>query len=395
MRLTVLPSAALALALAACNQAPDTQTAQAPKPVKAPVQQAADAERIDPALQARVDQINKALYADPGAQPPGPKPLDPRRLGLNAPGNAPGNVTDNSTGASGNTTAGAGAPAPDPTLIKAEVLLARANFSPGVIDGQDGQNLKDAIAAYAQANGLKATEALTPEVWARLNAPGAQPVAATYTITPQDVAGPYYPAVGEDLWKMSKLEHVGFTTPLEMLAERFHMSQDLLQALNPGADFGKAGVTLVVAQVGAITLSPVDHLEVDKAAEGVRAYDHDGKLVAFLPATVGSTERPSPSGVHKVKGVARDPTYVYDPRKLTWGPRKHGKFTVPSGPNNPVGAVWIDLDAPSYGLHGTPDPKLIGKTASHGCVRMTNWDALLLASAVKPGVVVSFVGAKG
>jgi lipoprotein-anchoring transpeptidase ErfK/SrfK len=187
---------------------------------------------------------------------------------------------------------------------------------------------------------------------------------------------------------------VGYARPSEALAERFHMDEDTLRALNPGADFGRAGAVIVVAQVGAVDLPRVDHIEVDKAHAAVRAYDKAGTEIAFMPATVGSTDRPSPSGTHKVKGVARNPKYTYDPKKLTWGPKDQGKFVVPSGPNNPVGAVWIDLDAPSYGLHGTPEPKEIGKTASHGCVRMTNWDALQLAAAVRPGVVVRFINSR-
>ncbi len=363
-------SALIALSAAACSPSGGgSQTAQAPPAKPAPVKVAAPAEVADPVIQQRVDEINKALYAAPPT---------------------------NAAAASSNTTGAAAAdPIAVPMLLKAEVLLARAGFSPGVIDGTPGTNLRHAVAAFSSAQGLQSDGDITPAVWAALNAPGAQPVAATYTVTPQDVAGPYYPDVGEDLWKLSKLDHAGYTTPLEMLAERFHMSQEALQALNPGADFGKAGTVLAVAQVGEVSLPKIDHIQVDKANAAVNAYDKDDKLIVFAPATVGSTDRPSPSGTHKVKGVARDPTYVYDPKKLTWGPKKHGKFTVPSGPNNPVGLVWIALDAPSYGLHGSPGPKLIGKTGSHGCVRMTNWDALEVADAVKPGVVVTFLNQRG
>ena len=381
-RSALAATALLAAGLAACSpsggdpktaQAPPAAAAAAPAPAPAPMKAAAQAELTDPVVQQRIDQINKALYT----------PVAPA-----AAGTAPSNATSN-------TTAGGATGAPDAMLLKAEVLLARAGFSPGVIDGTPGTNLRHAVAAFASAQGLESDGDITPAVWARLNAPGAQPVAGAYTITAEDAAGPYYPAVGEDLWKLSKLDHAGYTMPLEALAERFHMSQEALQALNPGADFGKAGVVLAVAQVGDVTLPKIDHIQVDKANAAVRGYDKDDKLIAFAPATVGSPERPSPSGTHKVKGVARNPTYEYDPQKLTWGPRKHGKFTVPSGPNNPVGIVWIALDAPSYGLHGSPGPKLIGKTGSHGCVRMTNWDAMEVADAVKPGVVVTFLNQRG
>jgi lipoprotein-anchoring transpeptidase ErfK/SrfK len=142
-------------------------------------------------------------------------------------------------------------------------------------------------------------------------------------------------------------------------------------------------------------LAAVDHIEVDKAEATVRAYDADDALIASFPATVGSRERPSPSGVHKVVWPTLNPLYTYDPRKLSWGPRSHGVLVIQPGPNNPVGLVWIKLNAPGYGIHGTPDPDHIGKTASHGCVRLTNWDAILLAHAVKPGVVVTFVHDRG
>ena len=147
----------------------------------------------------------------------------------------------------------------------------------------------------------------------------------------------------------------------------------------------------MIADVAAAPIpSLVKSIEIDEGSESVRAFDAEGQLLAFYPATVGSSEKPSPIGAFAVKGVARHPVYVYDPTKLTWGPKEAGKLTIPPGPNNPVGAVWIALTAPSYGIHGTPEPSRIGKTASHGCVRLTNWDAQELAEAVRPGTVVNF-----
>jgi lipoprotein-anchoring transpeptidase ErfK/SrfK len=286
-------------------------------------------------------------------------------------------------------------PLPDPALIKAEVLLARAQVSPGEIDGLAGSNLTRAVKAYEQMTGQPVDGQLTPALWTRLAAQSQAPVAASYTVTAQDVAGPFYPDVGEDMVAASKLATPGYARPGEMLAERFHMSEKLLQALNPGADLTKAGTVLVVVQPLIPALARVDHIEVDKAAASVRAYVADGTLIASFPATVGSTDRPSPSGEHQVRGVSFNPTYTYDPAKLTFGPKRHGKFIVRPGPNNPVGVVYIALNAPGYGIHGSPGPNKIGKTASHGCVRLTNWDALLLARAVKPGVKVSFVHERG
>jgi lipoprotein-anchoring transpeptidase ErfK/SrfK len=280
---------------------------------------------------------------------------------------------------------------PDPALIKAEVLLDRANFAPGVIDGRMGENVQNALKAYDKAHALPVSGELDQKTWDALNAADHAPVIMTYTITAQDVAGPWTPNVGEDFVKMATLPSLGYTSELQMLAERFHMDQGLLTALNPGVDLAKPGTPIVVVDPGQATLPPVDRVVVDKASKSVAAYDASNRVVAVFPATVGSTERPSPKGTWKVKGVAQNPDYTYDPAKLTWGPKKAGKLHIPPGPNNPVGVVWIALTAPDYGIHGTPDPHVVGKTASHGCVRLTNWDAEELSKAVKPGVKVTFV----
>ena len=361
VRASIVPLLAAGL-LAACSPqggsapssaapAPASAAKPAPKPAPAPASP----------LQARVDAINNAQFTAP------PQPV--AKPAVN--------------------------PAPDPSLIKAEVLLARAEASPGSVDGLAGSNLKRAVKAYEQMTNQPADGVLSAALWTKLTAQASGPVAALYTETAKDAAGPFYPDVGENMVAAAKLTSPGYARPSEMLAERFHMSETLLLALNPGADLTKAGTALVVVQPAIPALAPVDHIEVDKAAASVRAYAADGTLIASFPATVGSTDRPSPSGVHKVRGVAFNPTYTYDPAKLTFGPRKHGKFIIQPGPNNPVGIVYIALDRPGYGVHGTPEPDKIGKTASHGCVRLTNWDALLLAHAVKPGVVVSFVHKRG
>ncbi len=334
----------------------------------APPAQAAN----DP-LTPKLAQINQAA---PGPAPaPGPVP--------SAPGATRGRSTDGP---------------PDPFIIRAEVLLARARFSPGVVDGQFGTNFKHAVAAYQTAQGLPASGTIDDQTWHALSAGAAQPVASEYTITAADVAGPFAADVGEDFVKLAALPNgPQFNSPTEALAERFHMSQALLKALNPGIDPGKAGGRIIVVNDAPPEFAKGDvaRIDVTKSDASARAYDKDDKLIAFYPATVGSTERPSPSGIHKVVGVAYHPDYTYDPKKLAWGPRAAGKLVIKPGPNNPVGEVWIDLNAPSYGLHGSPDPDKIGKTASHGCVRLTNWDAVALAHGVKPGVTVRFMGHRG
>ena len=178
------------------------------------------------------------------------------------------------------------------------------------------------------------------------------------------------------------------------------MDHDLLKALNPGKSFGQARTSIIVANVvsdpargsrsGSATQDKVTRIEVDKKAGELRAYMKDSKLFAVYPASIGSTERPTPSGTHKVTTVAMNPTYTYKPEYKFAGVTSDRPFTIKPGPNNPVGSVWIDLDAPSYGIHGTPEPEKVSKVYSEGCVRLTNWDAEALARMVQKGTVVEF-----
>lgn len=278
-------------------------------------------------------------------------------------------------------------------LIRAQVLLDRAHFSPGVIDGQDGGNMRNALMAFEAARNLPADGVLDEKVWAELTRDTA-PVVTDYVITEADAQGPFVAEIPKDYAEMAKLEALSYTSAAEALAEKFHMDEALLRALNPGVDFAKAGQTILVAAPGPERLpAQVARVEVDKARKRVRAFDEGGALVAAYPATVGSADMPTPAGRWAVRTVAPDPTWTYDPSRLNFGDRSAGKLTIKAGPNNPVGAVWIDLTKDTYGIHGAPDPRLVGKTASHGCVRLTNWDARQLSQAVSKGTAVEFVGA--
>ncbi len=385
-RLLMLASGvALAASLAACSQSGGGQ-ASSGQPGAAPAGPGSDqaAAPARPAGGSAMQAINDAQFSA-GAADAG-----------NTVGSSGNTAGDNATGAGAQTASAQTASAqPDPALVKAEVLLDRANFAPGVIDGRMGENVRNALAAYQKAHNLPTSGALDQQSWNALTSSDKAPVLKTYTVTPQDAAGPFTPNVGEDFVKMSQQQAMGYFSAQQMLAERFHMDQDFLKALNPGADFAKAGTQIAVVDPGQASLAQVASIDVSKAAKSVTALDDSGKVLAVFPATVGSTERPSPKGTWKVKGVAQNPDYTYDPSKLTWGPKKAGKLHIPPGPNSPVGVVWIALTAPDYGIHGTPDPHTIGKTASHGCVRLTNWDAEELSKAVKPGVKVTFVSGRG
>ncbi|TIP73547.1 L,D-transpeptidase [Mesorhizobium sp.] len=279
----------------------------------------------------------------------------------------------------------------DPTVLKAQILLDRARFSPGLIDGRLSENLTKALGAFQQANGLPSDGKLTPETWGKLTATSADPVLVTYEVTRKDVRGPFTRRVPARMERMARLRRLGYRNAVEKLAERFHVSEQLLRTLNPGIGFRKPGTTLVVPDVGrGDPPAGIAGIEVDKGARLVRVLDPSGKWLAVYPASIGSDENPAPSGMAEVKRVVRNPTYHYDPDLAFKGVKTKRPFTIAAGPNNPVGTVWIDLAIESYGIHGTPEPGKIGTTFSHGCIRLTNWDAEDLGSIVQPGTKVEF-----
>ncbi|TGP20350.1 MULTISPECIES: L,D-transpeptidase [unclassified Mesorhizobium] len=279
----------------------------------------------------------------------------------------------------------------DPMLLKAQILLDRARFSPGLIDGRLSDNFARAVAAFQAANGLPSDGKLTRETWDRLTATFAGPVLTNYEVTARDGRGPFTRRIPARMERMAQLKRLGYRNAREKLAERFHLSEQVLRMLNPRSGFRKADTTLVVPNVGrGDPPAAVASVEVDKASREVRVLDPSGKPLAVYPASIGSEEKPAPSGAAEVRRVVRNPTYHYSPKFAFKGVRSKRPFTIARGPNNPVGSVWIDLSIESYGIHGTPDPGKIGTTFSHGCIRLTNWDAEDLAAMVKPGTKVDF-----
>lgn len=270
--------------------------------------------------------------------------------------------------------------------LHAQVLLDRAHFSPGQIDGLTGSNQKRAVAGFQAVRGLKVTGELDDATWQALQ-PDSTPPLASYTLTAEDVAGPFQP-IPKKPAEQAKLKAMGFTSVGEALGERFHADPKLLQALNPGVDLAKAGSTIQVPNIAPAALPKAAKLVIDKSDSTLRLYDAQGKVYAQFPVSSGSQHDPLPIGEWKILGISRDPPFHYNP-KLFWDAKAGDrKATLPPGPNNPVGPVWIDISKPHYGLHGTPEPGHVGKTESHGCVRMTNWDALQVADAVDASVPV-------
>ncbi len=274
-------------------------------------------------------------------------------------------------------------------VLAAQVLLDRSRHSPGVIDGYMGGNTRRAIRFYREAKGLPVGEQVDAALMRSLLDTQGGDVFTTYTITDKDLAAAF-DKVPSSMEAMAKMEHVGWSSPLEMLADRFHMDQQFLTALNPKADFGSAGTRITVIARGDEKLSGnVARIEIRKAENSVVVLGADDTVLASYPATIGSRQFPSPSGAMQVTSVAPEANYTFTPTGRDWGP--DDALVIPPGPNNPVGGIWIDLSKEGYGIHGSPDPQLIGKTASHGCVRLTNWDAQELAGAVSAGVEVKFL----
>jgi lipoprotein-anchoring transpeptidase ErfK/SrfK len=280
---------------------------------------------------------------------------------------------------------------PSAAVAKMEILLDRYGASPGVIDGFDGENLRKAVAASEIMLGDKPDGVISPKLLKVLQQPTTLPaeVIGKYVVTAEDVSS-IVPALPTDYGELAKLTFLGFTSVSEELAERFHMDQKFLEALNPGVQW-VPGETVYAAVVGPDQTGKVARIEADKATRQVRAYDADGKLLVAYPATIGSQATPSPSGQFTVVAVAENPSYTYNPN-LNFKQGDNDKvLTIPPGPNGPVGSVWIALSQPTFGIHGTPEPSLIDKAASHGCVRLTNWDAEELAKMVSKGVTVDFL----
>ena len=279
-----------------------------------------------------------------------------------------------------------------------QVLLDRQGVSPGEIDGRPGDNFAHTIIAFQQARQVPMTTQPDCDTWHALGGDSAMPVLTTYTVSAADIRGPFEKRIPSDMLAQAKLPALGYRSPLEMLAERFHASPALLERLNHGkpiaagreiqvpavAPFNPAAKPQPAADAGDVTI------QVSREESALRAIRPDGSLAFFAPVTTGSIHDPLPTGNWSVVGIDWHPVFRYNP-KLFWDAKPEDtRAKIKPGPNNPVGVVWISLDLEHYGLHGTPEPGRIGHTESHGCVRLTNWDAVRVASLVKRGTAVIF-----
>lgn len=301
----------------------------------------------------------------------------------------------------------------DQRILGAQVLLDRLGFGPGVIDGQKGMSLAKALKGYQEANGLKVTGELDEATVKSFDPHRGTPGTIEVTLTDDILEGPFVGPIPAKESDQAKLKALGYSDAMEKLSERYHTTKATLVALNaPGTKLAP-GAKITVPNVVASAIDyPADinpewkktlwtlnvsstqpdvaKVVVDKSDGVLRAYDGAGKLVAQFPATMGSAHDPLPIGTWKIQGRSYNPTFHYNP-KLFWdASSKDKKALLPAGPNGPVGVVWIDLNKAHYGIHGTPKPENIGRTESHGCIRLTNWDAARLATMVKPGTPAIF-----
>ncbi|HET7845526.1 MAG TPA: L,D-transpeptidase [Xanthomonadales bacterium] len=268
-------------------------------------------------------------------------------------------------------------------VLRAQVLLERAHFSPGEIDGRAGSNLARALRGWQQRNGVEASGKLDAATWDALVASDPAPVLVDYTIADADVAGPFE-EIPEDMMDKATLKAMGYESAVEALGEKFHAAPSLLEALNPGATFA-AGDTIEVPSVDGAPLPKAARVVVDRSDSTLSLQADDGTVFAQYPATTGSEHDPLPIGEWKIRGVATNPQFHYNPELFWDADATDEKATIAPGPNNPVGVAWIDLDIPHYGIHGTPEPATLAKTASHGCIRLANWSVAEVAQSVVAG----------
>jgi lipoprotein-anchoring transpeptidase ErfK/SrfK len=271
-------------------------------------------------------------------------------------------------------------------IVRAQILMSRAGFSCGEIDGYSGVNIRRAIIGFQSARNLPPSGILDAPTWTALNSDTAPPL-VTYKIAQADVAGPYE-KIPADMMEKSQLKSLGYESAQEQLGEKFHVNPGLLAKLNPGKDLTKPDEEILVPNTAHSLAGKAEKIVVSKSISTVTVFDKDGKIVAQYPATIGSEHDPLPVGEWKVTSILHNPSFYYNPALFWDAEPSHSKAKIPPGPNNPVGTIWIGLSKEHYGIHGTPEPSTVGHAQSHGCIRLTNWDAEEIAGLVAKGMPV-------
>ena len=289
-----------------------------------------------------------------------------------------------------------------PAVAKIQILLDQVGFSPGIIDGRWGKNTEKAVYWFQEANGLSATGAVDERTLAGLAQRARSRQVEQRQLTEADVAGPFED-LPEDVYARADQPCLCYESLREQLGEVFHADPALLEQLNPGVDLNavQAGQSLWVPAVDAFHTGEmpegkytggeeVARVVISDGGHYVHALDEGGNILYHFPSTLGSDYAPSPSGQFSVESITFDPTWHYQPDLLTGVDPSREDAILPAGPNNAVGVVWMQLSKPHYGVHGTSAPETIGYVTSHGCVRLTNWDAAFLGQRIPPGVTVEF-----
>ncbi len=366
---------------------------------------------------------------------------------------APTNLADSMASHDGSPTGGRDVPdipdAEQRQTMQAQVMLDRAGFGPGVVDGKMGLSTKNALEGFQEANDLDITGRLDDATRAALGHAGSVPATRIVRI-PEQWGTVNYAPLPDDPAAQAKMERLGYASLDERLAERFHTTVDTLRRLNPGGQPAgsegtgaagqataaptpapstsstpstgptagesvfRAGQLVRVPNIGVDRIVPgaiadadwqrtlaslgvgseqpqLARIVVSKAKDTLKGYDKDGKLRVVFTVTSGSSHDPLPLGDWSINGIGHNPEFSYDP-SLFWDvPDSAAEQRLPPGPNGPVGVVWIDLSKEHYGIHGTSEPQTIGRAQSHGCVRLTNWDAARLAEMVDQRTDVEFV----